>query len=73
MTAAALSVRVNGALREVRAGARVSELVLLVTGQERPGGVAVAVNQRVVPRSQWAETALAAGDAVEIVHAVQGG
>jgi sulfur carrier protein len=36
-------------------------------------GVAVALNGSVVPRTQWATTALRAGDVVEIVRAMQGG
>lgn len=36
-------------------------------------GVAVAVNDRVVPRAQWDSVRLAAGDRVEVVRAVQGG
>jgi sulfur carrier protein len=36
-------------------------------------GVAVALNGAVVPRAQWATTALHAGDVVEIVRAMQGG
>jgi sulfur carrier protein len=35
--------------------------------------VAIAVNQRVVPRGRWAETALAAGDRIEIITPRQGG
>jgi sulfur carrier protein len=37
------------------------------------GGVAVAVNGTVVPKTGWEERRLAEGDAVEIIHAVQGG
>lgn len=36
-------------------------------------GLAVALNQAVVPRSRWAATALRDGDMVEIVGAKQGG
>ena len=36
-------------------------------------GVAVAVNEAVVPRSAWSDTALAAGDAIEIVKPFRGG
>jgi sulfur carrier protein len=36
-------------------------------------GVAVAVNDRVVPKRKWEGTALEPDDAVEIIHAVQGG
>ena len=36
-------------------------------------GVAVAVNEAVVPRRDWAQTALGAGDTVEIVKPFRGG
>jgi sulfur carrier protein len=36
-------------------------------------GVAVAVNEEVVPRSNWDGTRLSAEDRVEILTAVQGG
>lgn len=37
------------------------------------GGIAVAVNDEVVRRAAWADTALAAGDRVDVLTAVQGG
>lgn len=36
-------------------------------------GVAVALNDAVVPRSSWAETKLSDGDRIEIVKIMQGG
>jgi sulfur carrier protein len=36
-------------------------------------GVAVAVNDSVVPRRQWPEVQLRDGDTIEVIHAVQGG
>lgn len=36
-------------------------------------GVAVARNGEVVPRAQWATTALQPGDEIDVVGAVQGG
>jgi sulfur carrier protein len=36
-------------------------------------GVAVALNETVVPRLKWAEARLKGGDKVEIIRAVQGG
>lgn len=36
-------------------------------------GVAVAVNEAVVPRRDWTDRALGAGDAVEIVKPFRGG
>ena len=36
-------------------------------------GVAVAVNEEIVPRSQWDATTLHDGDRVEVLTAAQGG
>lgn len=40
---------------------------------EEVRGVAVAVNDAVVPRGRWSEYSPGAGDRVEIIRAVQGG
>ncbi|MGA0255096.1 MAG: sulfur carrier protein ThiS [Rhodothermales bacterium] len=40
---------------------------------EAARGVAVAVNERIVRKADWAERQLAAGDTIEIVTARQGG
>jgi sulfur carrier protein len=66
------SIRVNGRERMV-AAATLAEL-LVELGHEAAGrGIAVALNGEVVPRRRWSDTGLSAGDAVEIVGAVQGG
>ncbi|OYQ36935.1 thiamine biosynthesis protein ThiS [Niveispirillum lacus] len=36
-------------------------------------GIAVALNDTVVPRGRWADTFLSPGDRVEIVKVLQGG
>jgi sulfur carrier protein len=36
-------------------------------------GVAVALNDEVVPQSRWNNTKVNSGDRIEIIHAVQGG
>ena len=44
--------------------------------QEAPGktsGIAVAINNQVVPRSQWATTLLYEQDSILIITATQGG
>lgn len=66
-------VTVNGAERELQAGATVAELVSELGGREDGRGVAVALATEVVPRSQWPTTVLSAGDRVEVLIAVQGG
>jgi sulfur carrier protein len=62
---------VNGEPRGVEDRATVEALVESLACGRR--GVAVAVNSEIVPRSAWAATHLAAGDIVEVLHAVQGG
>ena len=65
----AITARVNGEARELRVGTTLADLVPV----EWTGGVAVARNDEIVPRAQWTTTAVAAGDAIEIVRPVQGG
>ena len=55
------------------AGATVADVVRRVTGEDAPRGVAVAVDRCIVPRSEWARTALGAGARVEVVEAAAGG
>jgi sulfur carrier protein len=66
-----MQVTVNGAAAELADGATVAELV----AQRAPGHdrVAVARNGDVVPRSSWASTPLAPGDAVEVLAPTAGG
>lgn len=65
------SVSVNGEPRAIAPGTTVAALVATMTSATK--GVAVAVNEDVVPRSAWPVTALGAGDRVEVLTAVQGG
>ena len=37
------------------------------------GGIAVAVNDKVVSKSDWSTMAIHTGDRIEVIHAVQGG
>ena len=67
----AVQITVNGEPREIVAGTTVKQLVLELGLGEGP--VAVERNRDVVPRRLHGETALVAGDVVEIVHFVGGG
>lgn len=78
-----MNIRLNGNEHALEEGASITTLVSRITGraldskgQATDGGklgVAVARNSEVVPRSRWAATALAEGDELELVTAVQGG
>lgn len=65
-------LRVNGSWTESSAGTVVELLESLGIDPNRRG-IAVAVNESVVLRSQWAATPLHEGDHVEILRATQGG
>jgi sulfur carrier protein len=75
MTADAASlpvpIVVNGVPSTVADGTTVDVIVARLT--DDGSGCAVAVNDAVVPRSDWTKRALAAGDRVEVLTAVQGG
>lgn len=66
-----MQILLNGETYEINPGTTVQALI------EHQGLVnqrlAVEVNQNLVPRSQFAASALAEGDRVEIIHAVGGG
>lgn len=65
------SVTVNGELRSLAPGATIFSLLAEIGLDLRK--VAVERNAEIVPRSTYAETRLAAGDRVEIVHFIGGG
>ncbi|GAB7007915.1 sulfur carrier protein ThiS [Nocardioides sp. AN3] len=64
---------VNGAEHALTGADAVADLVEAIVGDRRACGVAVAVNDAVVPHSVWETEALRPGDRVDIVTAVQGG
>jgi sulfur carrier protein len=66
-----MNVIVNGASDDLPAGTSVDDVVARL-GRGR-SGIAVAVNDEVVPRSRWSTVALVDGDRVEILTAAQGG
>jgi thiamine biosynthesis protein ThiS len=66
-----VQVTVNDEPRALPAGATVAGLVeSLGLGPRR---VAVEVNRELVPRADYATTALSDGDTIEIIHFVGGG
>lgn len=68
---AGMEIVLNGEMREIAAALSVLQLLQLEGLAERR--VAVEVNGAIVPRSRHAEQPLAAGDRIEIVHALGGG
>ncbi|MBY0556074.1 MAG: sulfur carrier protein ThiS [Burkholderiaceae bacterium] len=69
--ASEIAIELNGAPHRVPAQQTLDQLIdaLALTGQ----ALALAVNRSVVPRQQWPQRALQAGDQVDIVRAIGGG
>jgi sulfur carrier protein len=68
-----IALSINGEPVRVALGSTVADLVALLTEENDPRGVAVAVDRCVVPRSEWATTPARAGSLVEVVSAAAGG
>jgi sulfur carrier protein len=73
MVIRAMRIRLNGIDTDVHAGAHLMEVLRTLDIANDTAGVAVAVNDNVVPRREWTSRRLENGDVVEIIHAVQGG
>jgi sulfur carrier protein len=68
-----MTVWLNGEERELPQPMTVAAAVAAVGVSPEGRGIAAAVDGEVVPRDRWNETALAEGQRVEVVQAVQGG
>ncbi|CAO1669650.1 sulfur carrier protein ThiS [Halomonas sp. NYA30] len=66
-----IQIRLNGEPHTLATGLTAADLVeqLGLSGRR----IAVEINEEIVPRSQHADTHLADGDHVEVVHAIGGG
>ncbi len=69
---AEIRIQLNGEAMTLAAGDTVADLVGKHLGRD-PRTVAVEVNGSILPRPRYAETELAEGDRLEVVHFVQGG
>ncbi len=68
-----IHVTVNGQRENIARDTILAEMLRRLGVLENAPGVAVAVNDTVVPRSGWTTRRMQEGDVVEIIRAVQGG
>jgi len=66
-----MQIIINGEAREVTEGLTAAQLVeqLALSGRR----LAMEINREILPRSQYAQHRLQAGDKIEIVQAIGGG
>lgn len=68
-----MNYTVNQEERQGKDGLTIAEVIANETGEKDATGIAIALNQAVVPRSQWENREVADGDEIDILVAVQGG
>ena len=68
-----MRIVLNGSEQQLEDGALLPAALALLGVEAGTRGVAVALDGAVVPRGAWAETALADGQRIEVLTAVQGG
>ena len=67
-----MDISLNGAPHQFE-GASLIDLLAAQAIDRTKSGVAVAINDAIVPRAEWATAALNPGDVVEIVRPHSGG
>ncbi len=67
-----MEVQVNKQSQQTEEGATLTQL-LNTLGFEETRGLAVAINDLVVPKKQWGEHQLQPNDHITIIRATQGG
>lgn len=69
-----MKIQVNGQDRQfTEPGALKLTDILSELDVKQQRGIAIAVNGRVIPKSQWMQAELGDGDVIEIIRATQGG
>ncbi|MEN3041166.1 MAG: sulfur carrier protein ThiS [Bacteroidia bacterium] len=68
-----MRIQLNGEPIILTQGVSIESLLKQLNIDSQRVGIAVAVNRRVIPRSQWKDTILSEDDQVELVYARQGG
>ena len=68
-----MEVFINGNSKELKDGITLQQLITEDPNLEDRDGIAIAVNNDVVSRSEWESLRISEGDRIEIIQAVQGG
>jgi len=68
-----MDIFINGTPVVVAESASVSAALSAINHISMQGGIAIAVNNQVVPRTEWENKQLQAGDQVTLIKATQGG
>ncbi len=68
-----MKIIINGASKNIFDDASLIDLLTELKISNDKQGMAIALNQDVIPKSKWTLTKIKENDRVEIIQAVQGG
>lgn len=68
-----MKITLNGTQKSIQENLTVKQFLEQTDGIENRQGIAVAINDEVVPRSEWEQRKISDGDSIEVIQAVQGG
>jgi sulfur carrier protein len=68
-----MNIKLNGEDKSIDSAISLNDFVLSQLNGKEPKGIAVAVNETIIPKQEWGSVVINENDSIEIVHAVQGG
>ena len=68
-----MNIKVNGETTEISPGLTLHQLLVNLDIDPSRPGIAVAIDQEVIPRTQWDATEIRQESEIEIIRAAQGG
>ncbi len=68
-----MKININGEEKSVVQDINVYDLLIRIELDPKQSGIAVAIDRKVIPKSEWKSFVLEEGCDVEIIRAVQGG
>jgi len=66
-------IKLNGEDKLVDSEISLHDFVANELNGKEPNGIAVALNEMVIPKQKWESVTVTENDSIEIIHAVQGG
>jgi sulfur carrier protein len=68
-----IQIKLNGENKSLDNTIKLNDFVISQLSGKEPNGIAVALNDRVIPKQKWESVLIKENDTIEIIHAVQGG
>jgi len=68
-----IQIKLNGEEKSINGETKLYDFVVIELNGKEPNGIAVALNETVIPKQKWESVIIKENDTVEIIHAVQGG